>query len=96
MKRHLKNDKFQLTDLERENLWHGIRGDLKAAGESDQPDSARTSFKPDFGVAAAVALVVVVGSWWVGTGRLGQNDIVGGTPPWPSGRKRRLRPVRST
>ena len=34
MKRFLKHDRYELSDRDRESIWHGIRRELKSEGRS--------------------------------------------------------------
>ena len=54
MKRYLKHDRYQLNDLEREHLWHGIRRELKP-GAAGRPPGSGAHLRPALVAAATVA-----------------------------------------
>ncbi|MCP4290554.1 MAG: DUF3520 domain-containing protein [bacterium] len=62
MKRYLKNNHFQMSDHEKENLWLGIKDGGNASGK---PRSRESNFAPVLGLTtvmvAVVILVVVLG-----------------------------------
>lgn len=80
MKRHLRNNRHELSDWEKENLWHAIEAETRGSGRP------RRTFRPALGLAAAAALLVVAGAWWIGTsdpqrGFIGQDPGVVVLPP---------------
>jgi len=60
MKRFFENNKHELDDLEREQLWQDIRRDTPPA---DHPHPGRRAFRPALGLTTALAAVVVLILW---------------------------------
>ena len=76
MKRFLKRNRYQLDDLEKEKIWHGIRRDLKGEG---RPSLFRTvNLRPTLIATATMAALVVLGVWWIDSN---QSDKIQATHP---------------
>jgi len=65
MKRFLKHNRYEMGDWEKENIWQGIRRELKGG---DRPSVFRTvNLRPALVATATMAALVVLGVWWVDT-----------------------------
>ena len=76
MKRFLKHDRYELSDRDRESIWHGIRRELKS---EDRTSVFRiTRLRPALTAAVTVAALAVLGVWWIDTN---QADRMGTAHP---------------
>jgi hypothetical protein len=64
MKRFLKNNRYEMTDLEKEQAWQEIRRDSKAGGRSSL--FRTTSLRPALTAGLTVVTLSVLGIWWTG------------------------------
>ena len=70
MKRFLNNNRYKLSDWERENIWQGIRRDLKSEGRSSVFRTSR--LRPALTAAVTVAALAVLGVWWIDSNQAGK------------------------
>jgi hypothetical protein len=83
MKRYLKNNRHRMSEWEKENLWRSIEAETIETRGAHRP---RRSFRPAFGLASGLAVLVVMISWWIGTtdpqrGFIGRDPGVVVLPP---------------
>ena len=65
MKRFLKHDHYQLSDLEKEQSWHAVRRELK---RGKRPSIFRTvNLRPALVTTVAMVALVALGVWWIDT-----------------------------
>jgi hypothetical protein len=70
MKRFLKHDRYQLSDHERESIWHGIRRDLKSENKTSIFRTVR--LRPAVTALFTVAALAVLGAWWIDSNQAGK------------------------
>ena len=63
MKRFLKQDRYQLDDLEREQVWQGIRRDLKSGRRRSLFQAV--SLRPAVAAGFTMAILAALGVWWI-------------------------------
>jgi len=94
MKRFLKHDNYELSDHDRESIWHGIRRELKSEGRSSV--FRITRLRPALTTAVTVAALAVLGVWWIDSNQankmgtahpgllgLGPSEVVRQTGTYP-------------
>ena len=70
MKRFLKHDRYELSDSDRESIWHGIRRELKSDNRSSLFQITR--LRPALTAAVTVAALAVLGVWWIDSNPAGK------------------------
>jgi Ca-activated chloride channel family protein len=63
MKRFLKKNRYEMTDVEKEQVWQGIRRDAKAGGRSSL--FGPVSLRPALTAGLTVVTLAVLGVWWI-------------------------------
>ncbi len=71
MKRNLNQKQYELSNGEREALWHNIR--RQTHGPASSPEFSRQAFRPALAVTAVCATLTLVVAWHLGSRQIGQD-----------------------